>query len=96
MSKFPNIFIPALGGSALVLGIAFAMASRDYGADKIETLETRVTNAEAGISEASEQAEAESARASELEQIVAELQAAAADIGERDVQLPGVYGAGDR
>ncbi|MCG6882360.1 MAG: c-type cytochrome [Silicimonas sp.] len=72
MSKSPDtpIFIPALGGAALVLGIAFAVASRDYGSDRIETLQasfdTERANATAAV-----------ARASELETSVAELTAAA-------------------
>jgi cytochrome c len=79
MSKSPNFLIPALGGAGLILGVAYGFASRDYGADKIELLETRVEQAEAQISAASEKAAAEADRAAELEMKVAEVQALAAE-----------------
>lgn len=79
MSKFPNLFIPALGGTALVIGIAFALSNRDYGADKIDSLQKRVAQVEANASAASGKASAEAERAAALEAQIAEVQAAAAE-----------------
>ncbi|MEL7256260.1 MAG: c-type cytochrome [Pseudomonadota bacterium] len=79
MSKFPNIFIPAVGGAALVMGVAYGFASRDYGADKIEVLESRVQQAEASVSVASEKAAAEADRAANLEQKISEVRTAASE-----------------
>ncbi len=78
MSKSPNFLIPTVGGIALVLGVAYGVTSRGYGADEIATLETRVEQVSTQASAAVEQAQAEAARALELEQKVAEIQAAAA------------------
>ena len=74
MSKPPNILIPALGGTALALGLAYGFASRDYGADKFASLETRVEQVQATASAASAQAQAEAERAKELELKIAEVQ----------------------
>ena len=108
MSKSPDIIIPAIGGTALVLGVAYGIASRDYGADRIESLETRVEQVEAQAvaaseqaSAASEQASAEAGRAAELEAQIAEVQAAAAERAEGGANLSapapsveGTYGIG--
>ena len=87
MSKSPNIFIPALGGTALALGLAYGFASRDYGADKIESLESRVEQVEANASAASAKASAEAERATALELKIAEVQAAAAERVSTGVNL---------
>jgi len=42
MSKSPNILIPALSGTALVLGVTYGVMSRDYASDEIAALETQV------------------------------------------------------
>lgn len=100
MSKSPNFLIPALGGTALVLGIAFGVMNRDYAADKIEVLETRVDQVSEQASTATDKANAEAARAAELEQKVAEIQAAAearvasGSIAEPAPQIEGRYGLG--
>ncbi|MEO0991852.1 MAG: c-type cytochrome [Pseudomonadota bacterium] len=78
MSKSLNILVPALSGTALVLGLAYGLASRDYGADKIETLENRVSQVEAHASDAAARAKLEADRAAELDAKIAEVQAAAA------------------
>lgn len=78
MSKSPNILIPALGGTALVLGLAIGISSQQYGAAKIESLESQVENVAARASLASDKATAEAARAAELEDMIAQVQAAAA------------------
>ena len=75
MSKSPNLLLPALGGTALVLGIAFGVMNRDYAADKIDMLETRVNQVSAQASAAADKAKAQATRAAELEAKVAEIQA---------------------
>ncbi|WP_415404395.1 c-type cytochrome [Tateyamaria sp. SN3-11] len=100
MSKSPNFLIPALGGTALVLGVAFGVMNRDYASDKIEVLETRVDQVSAQASTAADKANAEAARAAELELKVAEIQAAAAarvtsgSVAEPAPQIEGRYGLG--
>lgn len=47
MSKSLNLFLPAMGGAALFLGVTYAVMSRDYGAEKIESLEVQVEQARA-------------------------------------------------
>ncbi|GFE49664.1 hypothetical protein So717_14170 [Roseobacter cerasinus] len=98
MSKSPNIFIPALAGTAGILGVAFAVTSRDYGADKIRALETRMGQVEAQASAASEKASVEAQRAAELELKIAEVQAAAsqrvASLTAPAPAVEGTYGIG--
>lgn len=102
MSKSPNFFIPAIGGTALALGLAFGVSSRDYGSDKIELLESRVAQVEAQASAASQKAATEIERAAELERKIADVQAAtvASELnGARDMTQPapsieGAYGLG--
>lgn len=79
MSKSPNLVLPALGGTALVLGLAYGISSRDYGSDKIAGLEERVQQVEAQVNSTSAKATSEAERAAELEVQIAELQAAAAE-----------------
>lgn len=52
MSKSLNLFVPALGGTALVLGIAYGWTARDYGADKIQSLELQVEQSRASAADA--------------------------------------------
>lgn len=98
MSKSPNIFIPALAGTAAMLGVAFAVTSRDYGADKIDALETRMGQVEAQASAASEKAGVEAQRAAELELKIADLQATASQrVANLTAPAPaaeGTYGIG--
>ncbi|WP_299690542.1 c-type cytochrome [uncultured Tateyamaria sp.] len=84
MSKSPNILLPALGVTGIVLGAAYGISQKGYGADKIASLETRVeqveTNASAAAANAAKataQAEAEAARAAELQEQVAQVMAKA-------------------
>lgn len=85
MSKSPNIFLPALGVTGIVLGGAYGIAQKTYGNDKIATLETRVAQVESQASAASAQAseaaalaDAEATRAAALQDQVAMVQAEAA------------------
>ncbi|MEM6480941.1 MAG: c-type cytochrome, partial [Pseudomonadota bacterium] len=85
MSKSLNtIIVPALGGTALMLGLAYGLASRDYGGDRIDVLETRLAQLDAHASKAAliaKESEAIAAtaneRASQLETQVALVQAEA-------------------
>ena len=101
MSKSPNIFAPALGVTALGLGLAYGLASREHGAEQIETLETRVAQVEGHAAQASETARAEAERARALEAKIAEVQAAAAERQAQGADLTapapasaGTYGIG--
>ncbi len=75
MSKFLNYLVPTAGGIAIVLGGAFALANRDYGAATIETLETRAAQlsaqAEAARAAAAEQEARTAELAGEIEQMAA-------------------------
>jgi len=84
MSKSPNILLPALGVTGIALGAAYGISQKNYGADKIATLETRLaqveTHAEGALARAADaaaQAQAEAARAAELQEQVALVQAKA-------------------
>ncbi|MXQ07464.1 c-type cytochrome [Alphaproteobacteria bacterium GH1-50] len=71
MSKSPDtksIMIPAVGGAALVLGVAYGLATTNYGKDRIETLEASFAAERAAVSE-------QAARVTDLEAALAELQA---------------------
>ncbi|MEO0751861.1 MAG: c-type cytochrome [Pseudomonadota bacterium] len=102
MSKPLNqIFLPAFGGAAAVLALALFVANRDYGQDRIETLETRVEQVQDQVSATANKARSEAERAAELERKIAEVQAAAAEraAGGVDLTRPapvpdGTYGLG--
>ena len=97
MSKSLNIFLPAISGTVLCLGLAYGLASRDYGSEKITSLESRVERVSARASEASAKAEAEATRAAELEAKIAEVQAAATAGATLTAPAPaadGSYGLG--
>jgi len=47
MSKFLNLALPAAGGTALVLGVAYGIATSSYGNDRIDALEANLTAAQA-------------------------------------------------
>jgi len=72
MSKSPNIFIPAAGGAALMLGVAYGVATTEYGNDRIEALQASFDKERAAVIEAA-------ARASEAETALAELRASTGD-----------------
>ena len=77
MSKSPNILVPALGGAALVMGVAYGVASRDYGAARIGSLEAHVEKLSAEASMAQDQAAVEADRVAEMEAKIADIQARA-------------------
>lgn len=77
MSKSLNYLIPAAGGAALVMGVAYGMASREYRAEELEVLQSRVEQVEQHAETAQAQAKTAAERAAELDAQVAEVQAAA-------------------
>ena len=77
MSKSLNFLIPTVGGIALVGGIAIASMHRNSGEAQIAGLQDRIGQVEAHVATATEKAEAEAARAAELEAQIAEVKAAA-------------------
>lgn len=74
MSKSPNLFIPAAGGAALILGVAYGVATKNYADDAVSVMERQVEQAESFASEAKAVAEAEAARVAEIEAKAAEIQ----------------------
>ncbi|MGJ8586091.1 MAG: c-type cytochrome [Marinosulfonomonas sp.] len=100
MSKFPDIFLPALGGTAVVLGLSYGVANRTYGSGEIAALKDRVAQVEANASAVSEKASGETARAEALQAQIAEIQeaakirVAAGGLSEPAPQHDGRYGLG--
>lgn len=74
MSKSPNLFIPAAGGAALILGVAYGVATNNYADKKVTVMERQVEQAQVAASEATAAAEAEAARVAEIEAKAAEIQ----------------------
>ncbi len=94
MSKFPNshIFIPAAGGAALLLGVAFGVSMMNYGNDRIEMLEGSFQRERAVATEQAQRAETLAASLSEAEAAAAAERAAleaetAARIADAERQL---------
>ena len=88
MSKsLSQIFLPAAGGTALAAALAITIANRDYGNDKISSLEGRVAQVEANASAATQKARAEAQRAAELQAEFEAFQAAAAATAAMGVDL---------
>ena len=97
MSKSLNLFVPALGGTALLLGLAYGVSSRDYGAATIETLETRVAQVEANAAQASARAQEGAAEVVRLQSELDDLQMTAASgtsLTEPAPVIDGAYGLG--
>lgn len=95
MSKFPNIFLPALGGTAVILGVAFGMASRDYGDDKIDSLEARLQQVTEQAAQKTQEVATLSEKVAAAEATVAEAIAAGpADLTAPAPAVAGRYGLG--
>ena len=58
MSKSLNLFAPAIGGTALLLGVVYGVSSKDYGEQAIESLEIQVEQSTASAASALEKARA--------------------------------------
>ncbi len=69
MSKSLNLFLPAIGGTALMLGGAYGFTSRDYAEQKIESLEIQV---EQSTSTAADAVANSRAAEAEIERLAAE------------------------
>lgn len=101
MSKFLNTAIPAFGGIALIAGLAVASSSRNYGEEKIDTLETRLAQVTQQASEAVEKSKGEAERASglevkltEIETVYAELAKKGGSLTQAAPSLDGTFGIG--
>ncbi|CUI81108.1 c-type cytochrome [Cognatishimia activa] len=78
MSKSPNILVPALGGTALVLGVAYGLSSREHGDTEIELLQDRVEQVLVQADDARAQAATEVATANALKAEIEDVRATAA------------------
>lgn len=87
MSKFLNIAIPAFGGIALIAGLAVASSSRNYGEEKIETLQTRLAQVSEQASNAIEQTKGEANRATELETKLTQIEGVYAELAKNGSSL---------
>ncbi len=74
MSKSPNLFIPAAGGAALLLGVAYGVATNQWTDSKLDVMGRQVEEAQAAAGEAMAMAEAEAARVAEIEADAAKIQ----------------------
>ncbi len=74
MSKSPNLFLPALGGAALILGAGYGIATNQWADSKVTAMESTVAAAKAEAEKVAEMASAEVARATELEARALEIQ----------------------
>lgn len=77
MSKSPNILMPALGVTGIVLGAAYGMSTTNYKADELASLQNKVTTLQARGDEQSKTAETLMA---ELEQTKADMAARIAEV----------------
>ncbi len=88
MAKASGIFLPALGGSALVLGLAYGVTTRDYRDDELTVMSDRVSQMESSFDALSDKAagaDALQARIAELEaQLAAAQEAATAPAASAD------------
>ncbi|MBM1220222.1 c-type cytochrome [Ponticoccus sp. SC2-23] len=89
MSKFLNIFAPAIGGVGLVLGAAYAIPMKNYRAQEAALAMEQAAAAEARAAAAEERIAQEAARAAEE---IAALQAVAATAGPSDSGAPAPLG----
>ena len=97
MSKSPNLFIPAAGGTVLILGLAYGISSREYGAATIESLETRVEQVEANAAVASATAQEKAEEAAQLQSEIEQLAMTAAtgtNLTQPAPENEGIYGLG--
>ena len=74
MSKSPNLFLPAAGGAAIVLGLAYGIATNNRADQTVSVMERQVAQAQTAAEEAKAAAEAEAARVAEIEAKAAEIQ----------------------
>jgi cytochrome c2 len=97
MSKSPNLLVPALGGAALVLGLAYGISSREYGAETINSLQARVEQVEANAALASANAQQGAAEVDRLQSELEAVQLTAGNATDLTAPAPvidGGYGIG--
>ena len=97
MSKSPNLLVPALGGAALVLGLAYGISSREYGAETINSLQARVEQIEANAALASANAQQAAAEVDRLQSELEAVQLTAGNATDLTAPAPvidGGYGIG--
>lgn len=94
MSKSLNLFVPAISVTVLALGLAYGLSSRQYGAQTIETLESRVQQTEENVARAIAEAARLQAERNELEKIAAEAAISGADLTAPAPVIEGTYGLG--
>lgn len=98
MSKSHNLFVPAIGGTALLLGLAYGVSSRNYGTETISSLEARMQQIEANAELANAKAQAAAAQAAQLLQEREDLARVAANaatsLSAPAPVIAGTYGVG--
>lgn len=91
MSKSLNLFLPALGLTGLVLGVAYGVSTRGYKSDLAEFAEARATQAEARVAVQvatnAELTDANSALQAEIAAVQAAAQAQLAELAARPASL---------
>ena len=95
MSKSLDLIIPAIGGTALLLGLAYGVSSRDYGAATIQSLEAQVEQTAADAARARVSLQSAEERAASLLQERDELQLVAATGSDLTAPAPMAEGGYD-
>jgi len=84
MSKSPNIFLPALGVTGVVLGLAYGLNTRSYKADEAELAMKQAAAAEAMVAEKAAATEALQAQIADLEARPMTVASKSDPVAERD------------
>ena len=87
MSKFLNIFLPALGGAAIVLGVAFGMASRNYQSQEVDAVLSKAEAAEQRTKEKALEVAELTGRLDDLEGSLTDLRRSMANTGGTSVNV---------
>jgi len=92
MSKSPNIFVPAVGVTTLVLGVAYGVSQRDYRASEVEALAIQVEQTEARVAAAAAKSDEAETQIMALMEQQEELKLAAASGGGLKEPAPSIEG----
>ena len=87
MSKFLNILLPALGGAAIVLGVAFGMASRNYQSQEVDAVLSKAEAAEQRTKEKALEVAELTGRLDDLEGSLTDLRRSMANTGGTSVNV---------
>ena len=87
MSKFLNILLPALGGAAIVLGVAFGMASRNYQSQEVDAVLSKAEAAEQRTKEKALEVAELTGRLDDLEGSLTDLRRSMANTGGTSVNI---------